>query len=267
MIVSSIHIARQWARWWKACGHRQMMTVSYWNRASYCSRRCISPFVLERARLARKVSKILSRRAMSRRFHMMVLMAAMAFAASVVMTFSSSAILAQAQGRQTQPPAARPTAQGGPPQPAPAAEVSPVTPRGPIVLTARPPRIATPQPAASTQDVKGQYVGSLACQRCHAAMFERWSHTRMANVVTDPKANPSVVVGDFSKPNPLVTFRLEDVAFVYGTKWKQRYFLRRGDDYYPAAAQWDVINRVWRPYFVQPNTDWWVAHYPAPPGD
>jgi predicted CXXCH cytochrome family protein len=175
------------------------------------------------------------------------------FAASVVITFSSSAIFAQAQG--------------GPPQPAPAAEVSPVTPRGPIVLTARPPRITTPQPAANTQDVKERYVGSLACQRCHAGMYERWSHTRMANVVTDPKVNPSAVLGDFSKPNPLVTFRLEDVAFVYGTKWKQRYFLRRGGDYYPAAAQWDVINRVWRPYFVQPNTDWWVAHYPATPGD
>ena len=85
----------------------------------------------------------------------------------------------------------------------------------------------------------------------------------MANVVTDPKQNPSVVIPDFSKPDPLLTFKLDDVAFVYGTRWKQRYFKHVGDDYYPLPAQWDVTNRVWRPYFVQPNTDWWVAHYPA----
>jgi predicted CXXCH cytochrome family protein len=140
-------------------------------------------------------------------------------------------------------------------------------PAGGPLLTARPPKLATPAPAANTAEVTGQYVGSLACQRCHAATYERWSHTRMANIITDPKVNPNAVLGDFSKPNPLVNFRIEDVAFVYGTKWKQRYFIRKGDDFYPANAQWDVTNRVWRPYFLQPNTEWWVTHYPAAAGD
>jgi predicted CXXCH cytochrome family protein len=144
---------------------------------------------------------------------------------------------------------------------------SPVTPAGPLRLTANPPRITTPQQAAAAPNLQGRYVGSLACQRCHATTYERWSHTRMANVVTDPKVNPSVVIPDFSKPDPLVTFKLSDVAFVYGTKWKQRYFIRGGDDYYPAPAQWDILNRVWRPYFVAPNTDWWGVHYPATQGD
>jgi Cytochrome c554 and c-prime len=134
-------------------------------------------------------------------------------------------------------------------------------------LTATPPQVATPQPAANTQSVQGRYVGSQACQRCHAEKYERWTHTRMANVVTDPKVNPGVVVGDFSKPDPLVTFRLDDVALVYGTKWKQRYFIRRNNDYVPAPAQWDITNKIWRPFFVQPNTDWWVPLYPAQPGD
>ena len=49
----------------------------------------------------------------------------------------------------------------------------------------------------------------------------------MANIITDPKVNPRVVLADFSTPNPLVMFKLEDVAFVYGTKWKQRYFIAR----------------------------------------
>jgi len=107
------------------------------------------------------------------------------------------------------------------------------------------------------------YVGSASCRRCHAPIYERWSKTRMANVVTDPKTNPAVVIPDFSKPDPLLTFKLSDVAFVYGTKWKQRYFTKVGDDYYPLPAQWDVNHRQWRAYFVQPNTDWWVPHYPA----
>src|SRR5689334_9968721 len=115
------------------------------------------------------------------------------------------------------------------------------------------------QPAAAA----ATYVGSQACQKCHAATYERWSKTRMANVVTDPKVRPDVIIPDLSKPDPLVTFTRNDIAFVYGTKWKQRYFKKVGDDYFPLGAQWDVQNRVWRAYLVQPNTDWWVPHYPA----
>src|SRR5262245_44398282 len=107
------------------------------------------------------------------------------------------------------------------------------------------------------------FVGSAACQGCHAAVYERWSKTRMANVVTDPKAHPETILPDFAKPDPLLTFTRGDIAFVYGSKWKQRYFKKVGDDYFPLPAQWDVTNKVWRPYFVQPKTDWWVPHYPA----
>ena len=85
----------------------------------------------------------------------------------------------------------------------------------------------------------------------------------MANVVRDPKQHPEVVIPDFTKPDPLLTFKLDDVAFVYGTKWKQRYFTKVGDDYFPLPAQWDVTHKLWRAYMVQPNTDWWVPFYPA----
>jgi predicted CXXCH cytochrome family protein len=84
----------------------------------------------------------------------------------------------------------------------------------------------------------------------------------MANVVRNPREHPEAIIPDFSKPDPLLTFTKDDIAFVYGSKWKQRYFTRIGSDYYPFPAQWDVANRVWRPYFVQPNTDWWVQFYP-----
>ncbi len=85
----------------------------------------------------------------------------------------------------------------------------------------------------------------------------------MANVVRDPKVHPEAILPDLSKPDPLVKFTKDDIAFVYGSKWKQRYFTKKGDDYYPLGAQWDVTHQVWRAYMVAPNTDWWVPFYPA----
>ena len=85
----------------------------------------------------------------------------------------------------------------------------------------------------------------------------------MANVVRDPREHPDAIIADLSKADPMVTFGANDVAFVYGSRWKQRYFTRVGDDYFPLPAQWDVTHAMWRPYFVKDGTDWWVPFYPA----
>ena len=130
------------------------------------------------------------------------------------------------------------------------------------VATQAPPAAPTPAQVPANAPT-ASYVGSQTCQRCHGAVYERWSKTRMANVVLDPKTHPNAIIPDLSKPDPLVTFKKDDIALVYGSKWKQRYFTKVGNDYFPFGAQWDVANRVWRPYFVQPNTDWWVPFYPA----
>jgi len=84
----------------------------------------------------------------------------------------------------------------------------------------------------------------------------------MANVVRDPKEHPDAILPDLSKPNPLVTFTKDDIALVYGSRWKQRYFKKIGDDYYVLPAQWDITHQVWRPYFVKKGTDWWAGLYP-----
>ncbi len=85
----------------------------------------------------------------------------------------------------------------------------------------------------------------------------------MANVVRDPKTHPDAILPDLSKPDPLVKFTKDDIAFVYGSKWKQRYFTKKGDDFYPLGAQWDITHQVWRSYQVAPGTDWWTAYYPG----
>jgi predicted CXXCH cytochrome family protein len=131
------------------------------------------------------------------------------------------------------------------------------------------PKVAllSPEPSVAGAETKvagdAHYVGSAACRSCHTAIFDRWSRTLMANVVRDPKQHPDAIIPDLSKPDPLLTFTKSDIAFVYGSKWKQRYFTKVGDDFFPLPAQWDVTHKMWRKYFVPNGADWWVPFYPA----
>jgi predicted CXXCH cytochrome family protein len=105
------------------------------------------------------------------------------------------------------------------------------------------------------------YLGSGECKTCHADIYERWSKTRMANVVLDPKKHPDAIIPDLNKSDPLVKFSLGDIAFTYGSKWMQRYFRQVGDDYFPLEAQWDVFHKQWKPYHVPDGADWWTKVY------
>jgi predicted CXXCH cytochrome family protein len=116
---------------------------------------------------------------------------------------------------------------------------------------------------AATALAAPNYVGSAACKTCHSAIYARWQKTPMANVVRDPKEHPEAILPDLTKPDPLVKFKKEDIALVYGSVWKQRYFTKVGNDYFPLGAQWDITHQIWRNYFVANNTDWWVPLYPA----
>jgi predicted CXXCH cytochrome family protein len=107
------------------------------------------------------------------------------------------------------------------------------------------------------------YTGSQACQKCHAEIYNHWKKTPMANVVRDPREHPDAIIPDLNT-NKISKFTKDQVALVYGSNWKQRYFTKVGDDYYPLPAQWDIGNKTWRPYHV-PDTgaDWWTAYYPS----
>jgi len=107
------------------------------------------------------------------------------------------------------------------------------------------------------------YVGSQSCQSCHADIYARWKKTPMANVVRDPHEHPDAIIPDL-KTNDIAKFSVDQVALVYGSIWKQRYFTKIGDDYYPLPAQWDIGNKKWMKYHV-PDTgaDWWTAFYPS----
>ena len=129
------------------------------------------------------------------------------------------------------------------------------------------PEVASLVPVAAVAETNpppdhGRYVGSLACKGCHEEVYARWIKTRMANVVRDPKEHPDAIIPDISKPNPVFNFTKDDVALVYGSRWKQRYFKKIGDDYFPLPVQWDVYHQTWSKYFVPNTGDWWAALYP-----
>jgi predicted CXXCH cytochrome family protein len=134
-----------------------------------------------------------------------------------------------------------------------------------LVSYVRDMRAATPGEARQQQAIasNAHYVGSQSCQKCHSAIYERWRKTPMANVVRDPREHPDAIIPDL-KTNDVSKFTVDQVALVYGSIWKQRYFTKQGDDYYPLPVQWDIRNKKWLKYHVaDKGADWWTAYYPS----
>jgi predicted CXXCH cytochrome family protein len=127
-----------------------------------------------------------------------------------------------------------------------------------------------------SQDIAGQqasavlaahYVGSKACQSCHQDIYARWQKTRMANVLRDPKVHPDAFAADPTTAPEGLRFSKGDVAFIYGSKWKQRFWKKAGDSYVPLPVQYNIATKQWSKYHVPDTGDWWAKHYPDPAGD
>ena len=115
--------------------------------------------------------------------------------------------------------------------------------------------------AAAT--ASAHYTGSQSCEKCHQEIYSHWKKTPMANVVRDPREHPEAITPDLST-NKVAPFTKEQVAFVYGSLWKQRYFTKVGDDYFPLPVQWAFADKSWRPYHVpDKGGDWWTEFYPS----
>jgi hypothetical protein len=87
---------------------------------------------------------------------------------------------------------------------------------------------ALPLLAAQSAQAAGtpHYAGSRACQPCHATIYARWEKTPMANVVRDPRQHPEAILADFDHAPSFVNFTPHQIAFVYGSIWKQNYFTK-----------------------------------------
>ena len=103
------------------------------------------------------------------------------------------------------------------------------------------------------------YVGSKKCLKCHLQYYKGWKttlHSKMEQNVI-PKGPDKTVKGDFSSDDPVLTFKLEDADIVVGSRFKQRYFRKIGDDWYMLPGQWNVATKKWVKY--HPKNDWWAA--------
>jgi predicted CXXCH cytochrome family protein len=129
-----------------------------------------------------------------------------------------------------------------------------------FIRTLRPLNSAEHKQQTSTL-ASAHYIGSAACAKCHSEIYQRWKKTPMANVVRDPREHPDAIAADPTH-NPVSQFAPSDVSLVYGALWKQRYFVKQGDDYVPLGVQWNFAQHKWLPYHVAQKGDWWTAFYP-----
>ena len=104
-----------------------------------------------------------------------------------------------------------------------------------------------PPTAGPTPEKTASVAGFTLCRLRRlpvlpSGVFERWQRRAwpMSCVIRASIPTRSSRISPY--PDPLLTFTKDDIAFVYGSRWKQRYFTKRGDDYFPLPAQWDVTN-------------------------
>ncbi len=108
-------------------------------------------------------------------------------------------------------------------------------------------------------EIQKEYVSSATCASCHKQHYDSWKSTRHNKMEQEPiKEGPNRnVLGDFSNNDPDLTFTIDDVDLLIGSRFKQRYAKKIGDDYYMLPAQWKVKTKEWVPY--KPKRDWWAA--------
>lgn len=118
---------------------------------------------------------------------------------------------------------------------------------------------ANVQTCANQNKPINQYVGSKTCAKCHDWHYNGWKttlHNKMEQNVIKTKSDENVL-GDFSSDDPDLTFSLDEVDMLIGSRFKQRYAKKIGDDYYMLPAQWNIDTKEWVRY--NPKKDWWAA--------
>ena len=69
----------------------------------------------------------------------------------------------------------------------------------------------------------------------------------MAKVVRDPREHPDAIIPDFSKPDPVLTFTKDDVAFAIRQPLEAALFHPPGQRLLPTASAVDITHSRGRP--------------------
>lgn len=115
------------------------------------------------------------------------------------------------------------------------------------------------------EDQQGaKYVGSSNCAECHQKIYDTQSVSMHTKMIQDVKKDPSVIVADFSTLPEDADFELEYIVYTIGSKFKQRYMLRKDRDgkenYRIGNYQWNAENSKWQSYKV--FSDWYHDAWP-----
>ena len=108
------------------------------------------------------------------------------------------------------------------------------------------------------------YVGSKECQECHEDEHKNWQHSRHSKMIQDISINPNVVVADFLKLPKDANFKLEDITYTVGSKFKQRFMIRADingtENYKLGNKQWNIQTKKWQNF--KPWGYWYKDAHP-----
>jgi hypothetical protein len=100
------------------------------------------------------------------------------------------------------------------------------------------------------------YIGSQACARCHGSKYESFQQTWHAKILRP--ATDETNVGDFSSTDPDLTFSEDEVVYVVGGQFSQRYLTEIDGELFILPAQWNVETGEWVAYHAD---DWQERPY------
>lgn len=91
----------------------------------------------------------------------------------------------------------------------------------------------------------GGYVGSRTCLGCHTDNYMGWEKTLHANTIQSVALSPDAILADFERPGVVLPFQREDVTYVIGQKWQQRFITAVEGELWALPAQWNVATEEW----------------------
>jgi nitrate/TMAO reductase-like tetraheme cytochrome c subunit len=102
-----------------------------------------------------------------------------------------------------------------------------------------------------------EFVGSERCGTCHKAAYDSWKQTYHARMVLPRQEGLLKDAGDSwasdgKNPGPTKgnidgqAYKMDDVVFIVGTKWKQRYLVKN-----PATANHQFMDKQWNRFTKQ----------------
>ena len=125
-------------------------------------------------------------------------------------------------------------------------------------------RVGTEVDLQNDTQKNAHFVGASKCKECHKENHKSWSHSQHPKMIQDPRANPQVVVADFSQLPEDANFALKDAVYTVGGKFKQRFMMRKDvdgkEDYVLGNYQWNVETQKWQGF--KPWKYWYKAAYP-----